>query len=77
MCIDQAHVSLVEPLICSEPAVPREVVEAQLDELDYTLDIIELFPVVPPDDMMKVDSSDESLKQLLFIAQVVDNVRYV
>jgi len=56
VCADQAHVTLVDPLVCSEPSVPREVIEAQLDELDYTLDIVELYPVTILDD----DDDDDS-----------------
>nr|CAB3266053.1 SHC SH2 domain-binding protein 1-like protein [Phallusia mammillata] len=83
VCIDQAHVNLVEPLICSEPTVPREVVETQLEELDYTLDIIELYPVYPPDEIFddgtKAEfeySCLENLEELSYIAQVIDNVRF-
>ena len=84
--------TLVEPLVCSEPSIPREVVEAQLDELDYTLDIIELYPVTIIDDPDSSSDDDndneerqvaklenkmhEEVKQRA-IALVVDNARCV
>jgi len=90
VCAEQAHVSLVDPLVCSEPSIPRDVVEAQLDELDYTLDIIELYPVTiieDPDSSSDEDNENsqqevarmenkiqEEIKQRS-IALVVDNAR--
>lgn len=50
MFADQAHVTLVEPLVCSQPSIPADVVEAQLSELGYHLDIAELFPASVIDD---------------------------
>ena len=50
MFADQAHVTLVEPLVCSQPSIPSDVVDAQLAELGYHLDIAELFPASVIDD---------------------------
>ena len=92
VCAEQAHVSLVDPLVCSELSIPREVVEAQLDELDYTLDIIELYPVTIIEDPESSSSDEEEnsdkdvarmeskmqeeIKQRS-IALIVDNARYI
>lgn len=61
---DQAHVTLVEPLVCSQPSIPADVVEAQLSELGYHLDIAELFPASVIDDdehasMLDDDEEDD------------------
>ncbi|CAK8674547.1 unnamed protein product [Clavelina lepadiformis] len=88
VCADQAHVSLFEPLVCSEPSLPKNVIEAQLDELDFTLDIVELYPVTVIDDSDSSDDDDDDdgvskLENKIqeevhqrFIAQVVDNARF-
>ena len=83
----------MDPLVCSEPSIPREVVEAQLDELDYTLDIIELYPVTiieDPSSSSDDDDDENSEKEETrfkskmleenrqqYIALVVENARLV
>ncbi|XP_078493630.1 testicular spindle-associated protein SHCBP1L-like isoform X3 [Ciona intestinalis] len=90
VCGDQAQVSLVDPLVCNEATVPREVVDAQLRELEYTLDITELFPVDIDHD--EDDSSEEEggegvrgvgsnermgmVKEQERIAQIVHHARF-
>lgn len=85
--------TLVEPMVCSEPSIPREVVEAQLDELDYTLDIIELYPVTIIEDPDSSSDDDNEIVEERHVARleskmheevkqraialVVDNARYV
>uniref|UniRef100_H2YX37 SHC SH2 domain-containing protein n=1 Tax=Ciona savignyi TaxID=51511 RepID=H2YX37_CIOSA len=81
VCGDQAQVTLVDPLVCNEPTVPRDVIDAQLRELDYMVDITELFPVAPDDDDV-IDSSDdegnpqEKKNEQEEIAQVVHHARF-
>jgi len=81
---DQAHVSLVEPLVCSEPSLPPDVVEAQLNELGYQLDICELHPITLFDDeVLNSENEDTYVEQRLrqeaqqrFVAKTIDNVRF-
>lgn len=56
---DQAHVHLVEPLVCSEATLPFEVVEAQLSELSYQLDVTELYPISLLDRVDEEEEDDE------------------
>ena len=82
---DQAHVSLVEPLVCSEPSLPPDVVEAQLSELRYQLDVCELHPITLFDDeVLNSENEDTYVEQRLrqeaqqrFVAKTIDNVRLV
>ena len=56
---DQARVSLVEPLVCSEASLPFDVIEAQLNELGYHLDVTELYPVSVLDNADDEDDDDD------------------
>jgi len=56
---DQAHVHLVEPLVCSEPSLPYHVVEDQLNELGYQIDVTELYPISVLDNADEEDEEED------------------
>nr|XP_039270476.1 testicular spindle-associated protein SHCBP1L-like [Styela clava]XP_039270477.1 testicular spindle-associated protein SHCBP1L-like [Styela clava] len=78
VCSDQAHVSLFEPLMCSGAGLPQHVVEAQLEELDHTVDIVELHPITLRDDDPDMDDKDLENEEMEIkeIAAIVENVRF-
>lgn len=78
VCGDQAHISLFEPLMCSGAGLPQHVVEAQLEELDHTVDIVELYPITLRDDDPDIDDKELENEEMEIkeIAAIVENVRF-
>lgn len=80
---DQAHITVFEPALGSASDIPPQVIEAQLEEMDNIVDLVELYPIALEDEdhengkeRQKSATEKMYLEEAKEIALVLDNIRY-